>query len=456
VPAILLAMLLAVVVIHPAMADPLPSAGALKEAEARAAELETLVHSAESELASIKTDLVALETELEAVQEQLDAATSVFMAADQRAMEAADRFEHARAALQDAKTELSDNQQTLGELARDTYKYGLPASSPVAAVLGSVGESENDDLTDRLHYLQRGIGVRAVALERSEALNVEVEHLTMRADAEAEEAEEAREQAEAARDEAARLHARVADLTSEASDKLERSMQLMAALETEQDEVATRIATLEARVAEEKAERERKEREERERKEREREAREREEQERREREAAWQRTAPSSASKSSSSWSKPSSGSGSQPGGTSIRPGPNADLVTVGGITVAASLGPRLQALLDQARADGIVLGGHGYRSPEVTARLRMANGCPDVYESPASACRVPTARPGTSEHEKGLAVDFTWQGQTICFPRPGSQCTGNAAYNWLRSNAHRYGLRNLPSEAWHWSTTGR
>jgi LAS superfamily LD-carboxypeptidase LdcB len=70
--------------------------------------------------------------------------------------------------------------------------------------------------------------------------------------------------------------------------------------------------------------------------------------------------------------------------------------------------------------------------------------------------CRVPTARPGTSEHEKGLAVDFTYNGQTICFPRPGSQCSGNPAFDWLKANAHRYGLKNLPSEAWHWSTTGR
>ena len=123
---------------------------------------------------------------------------------------------------------------------------------------------------------------------------------------------------------------------------------------------------------------------------------------------------------------------------------------------MAASLGPQLERLLNDARADGIVLGGHGYRSPEATARLRRVNGCPDVYDSPASACRVPTARPGTSEHEKGLAVDFTYQGSTICFPRPGSQCSGNAGFDWLKANAHRYGLKNLKSEAWHWSTTGR
>ncbi|MEX1164195.1 MAG: M15 family metallopeptidase, partial [Nitriliruptor sp.] len=143
-------------------------------------------------------------------------------------------------------------------------------------------------------------------------------------------------------------------------------------------------------------------------------------------------------------------------GATTVRPGPASGLVTVGGITVAASLGSSLQALLDAARADGIILGGSGYRSPEVQASLRRVNGCPDVYSSPASSCRVPTAIPGSSEHEKGLAVDFTYQGRTICFPNPSSRCSGHAAFDWLRANAGRFGLRNLPSEAWRWSTTGR
>ena len=76
-----------------------------------------------------------------------------------------------------------------------------------------------------------------------------------------------------------------------------------------------------------------------------------------------------------------------------------------------ASLAHALGSLLVAAAADGFVLGGSGHRSPEVTARLRIANGCPAVHDSPASSCRIPTARPGSSEHEKGLAVDFAWQG---------------------------------------------
>ena len=50
--------------------------------------------------------------------------------------------------------------------------------------------------------------------------------------------------------------------------------------------------------------------------------------------------------------------------------------------------------------------------------------------------------------HEQGLAVDFTYEGALI-----GNR--SNRGYLWLEANAGRFGLRNLPSEPWHWSTTG-
>ncbi len=134
---------------------------------------------------------------------------------------------------------------------------------------------------------------------------------------------------------------------------------------------------------------------------------------------------------------------------------PSGSMTTVGGITVSSSIADQVAALLNAARADGIYLGGGGYRSPATTAALRIANGCPDVYTSPASSCRVPTAIPGTSMHERGLAIDFTWKGSTICFPRRASSCVGNAAFDWLKANANKYGLYGLSSEAWHWSTNG-
>jgi LAS superfamily LD-carboxypeptidase LdcB len=65
----------------------------------------------------------------------------------------------------------------------------------------------------------------------------------------------------------------------------------------------------------------------------------------------------------------------------------------------------------------------------------------------PASYCSPPTARPGTSMHEQGLAIDFTVGGTTIGY--------GSAAYDWLQAHAADYGLFNLAGEPWHYSTNG-
>lgn len=131
------------------------------------------------------------------------------------------------------------------------------------------------------------------------------------------------------------------------------------------------------------------------------------------------------------------------------------DGVLVGGITVSVLIGQQLQDLLEAAAADGVVLGGSGYRTPKTTERLRQVNGCPDIYTSPASTCRVPTAIPGRSMHERGLAVDFSYQGRTLCFPTGPRSCRGNPGFDWLADNAARFGLKGSSVEAWHWSTNG-
>jgi hypothetical protein len=138
-------------------------------------------------------------------------------------------------------------------------------------------------------------------------------------------------------------------------------------------------------------------------------------------------------------------------GALTLGDGPDepTELASVAGITVSARLAPYLAAMLAAAAADGIVLGGSGYRSTEAQVRLRLANGCPDVYTAPASSCGTPTAIPGRSMHEVGEAVDFTHQGHLIT-------SRDDPAYRWLAANAARYGLYNLPSEPWHFSTSGR
>lgn len=120
----------------------------------------------------------------------------------------------------------------------------------------------------------------------------------------------------------------------------------------------------------------------------------------------------------------------------------------VDGIQVNTTIAAKLKELLDAAKADGVIFGGGGFRSFQRQVELRTINGCPDVYTAPASSCRVPTAIPGTSMHEVGLAIDFTQNGSTLS--------KGSSGYNWLKTNADKYGFKNLPSEPWHWSINGK
>ncbi|HJW61416.1 MAG TPA: hypothetical protein VJ931_17430, partial [Actinomycetota bacterium] len=61
-----------------------------------------------------------------------------------------------------------------------------------------------------------------------------------------------------------------------------------------------------------------------------------------------------------------------------------------------------------------------------------------DVYQRPSRECSPPTARPGSSKHETGLAVDLG----------------GNLAL--AGREAPKVGLeRTVPGEAWHFEPTG-
>ena len=82
------------------------------------------------------------------------------------------------------------------------------------------------------------------------------------------------------------------------------------------------------------------------------------------------------------------------------------------------------------------------------TRRANCGTSDYDVYEKPASQCSPPTARPGQSMHEQGLAVDFVHQGRILTRSSP--------AFRWLQANAARFGLYNLPSEPWHWSVNAQ
>ncbi|CAF3594990.1 unnamed protein product [Rotaria socialis] len=63
-------------------------------------------------------------------------------------------------------------------------------------------------------------------------------------------------------------------------------------------------------------------------------------------------------------------------------------------------------------------------------------------------------ARPGTSKHGRGVALDLN----TNCGSQTGAKpnCGGSSVYQWLKNNGHKYGFkRTVQSEPWHWEYVG-
>ncbi len=58
-------------------------------------------------------------------------------------------------------------------------------------------------------------------------------------------------------------------------------------------------------------------------------------------------------------------------------------------------------------------------------------------------------AKPGYSNHQMGIAMDF----KTL--PGTPGPVRGNKVWDWLAKNASDFGYKNYPQEAWHWSPTG-
>jgi hypothetical protein len=120
-------------------------------------------------------------------------------------------------------------------------------------------------------------------------------------------------------------------------------------------------------------------------------------------------------------------------------------------LDLAPSVIENVTKMVEAARSAGIELCGWGGRSAAKQIELRKQH-CGtsqyDIYQKPSSQCKPPTARPGTGQHEIGLAIDF--------YANNASITRTSKDYLWLTQNASKYGFKNLPSEPWHWSTTGR
>lgn len=136
-----------------------------------------------------------------------------------------------------------------------------------------------------------------------------------------------------------------------------------------------------------------------------------------------------------------------------VIPSAKNGLVRVNGVLVDRSIGEKFATLVAWAAEDGIRLSGGGYRSAQDQIWLRKLH-CGtsdyDVWEKPSWECSPPTARPGFSLHERGLAIDIRCNGRLLS--RYSDPC-----FAWMAEHAPKVGLYNdvTGREAWHWSTTG-
>ncbi len=128
------------------------------------------------------------------------------------------------------------------------------------------------------------------------------------------------------------------------------------------------------------------------------------------------------------------------------------DIVKVGVFEVHKDVADAVRGMLAQAESEGIVYSGGGYRSFEKQVEIRKSNCGTSYYavwQMPSSRCRPPTARPGASQHERGMALDLVCDGALI-------RSRSGRCFKWLADNAGDFGFYNLPSEPWHWSVNGR
>jgi hypothetical protein len=105
--------------------------------------------------------------------------------------------------------------------------------------------------------------------------------------------------------------------------------------------------------------------------------------------------------------------------------------------------------MMAAAHAAGLDLKGGGFRTATQQIELRKEHcGASNIYTIGAK-CTPPTAVPGNSNHESGLAFDLTCDGNKIADKT-------NKCFVWLQKNAVNYGLKNFALEPWHWSVNGK
>lgn len=384
-----------------------PSTSRLRELQKKREEIRTAKARSASNVDALKASNDELTNALAAITRDIDGQTSMLEEAERAVQAATAEQAAADAAVAQAEQDLADLRRSIKRQAIDAYVHAgssdqtlsiLSADDLASAArehkLREVRTSSGLDATEKFRAVQEDLGI---ARERAAAAAATAQQRQR-------DAQDRMQRLQATRDQhekfAEQVESRLERSLAEASVLAGFDDTLSGQIQSEQDAIARQLAAQRA--------------------------------------AAARRAGPS----------RSRSSSGSSLIGSANTSG--AGIVSVRGIRVHQSIAGNLEAMLAAAEADGIHLSGGGYRDPAGQIAVRRSN-CGSsqyaIYSAPASSCRPPTARPGASMHERGLAIDFSQNGRTLN--------RGSSAFAWLKANAGRFGFQNLPSEPWHWSTNG-
>jgi murein DD-endopeptidase MepM/ murein hydrolase activator NlpD len=114
-------------------------------------------------------------------------------------------------------------------------------------------------------------------------------------------------------------------------------------------------------------------------------------------------------------------------------------------VTVAAGIAGKIQAMFAAAKAAGVTLSvSSSFRTAAEQIEIWNRHGCPNRADN----CAGEVARPGSSNHERGLALDFN-----------NCASTSTACYRWMLEHGDEFGMTHSPTwhtDLLHWSTNGR
>ena len=389
------------------------------------AEVQAAIATLEENVASQRAELDEAERALAAAEAEVDTAAANVVAEQQRI---------------DSLNELTDElvveafMNPPSDDVLDPFKADSLSDTTVKQALVGLQSSADADLLDQLEQAHEDLEVEQAD---KEVLAAEAEDKRAAAAAALSDVENAlAQQEEFAADVEARLDAKLAEVESlrtldaELAEQLEREQAEVAARLLAAQQAAEAQRAAEQRAAEQRAA----------------------EQRAAEQRAAEQRAAEASAPAPSPAPTSSGGGGGGGGGGgraprSAVQPVAGG-LATVscpygGSITVAGAIAGNVQALLDASAAQGVSLCGSGHPDPQRQIELRRQHCGTSyyaIYQMSPSLCSPPTARPGTSLHERGLAIDFSCNGG-------GAIRHGNSCWNFLAANAASFRLYNLPSE---------